>query len=113
MTVNLIDIIGSSSAVSPRKGLVAYDFVAPKIFSGESIDVSFEGITDLTSAFCNAFIGKLYMTLDTDVVKTKLRLSGIAAEHVWMRKIENAILLGSNENARNFHHENLEKAIHS
>lgn len=109
--VKLIEIIHSKSAVSPRKGILAYDYVTSKLAEKTSLQISFEGIEDLTSAFCNAFIGKLYMNFDPAFINSQLVLTGISTEHIWMRKIESAINLGTNENARNLHKGNLEDVI--
>ena len=56
-TFRLTDIIGSISAVSPRAGLKAYDFVTPLMSQGEQVHISLEGLEDMTSAFANAFVG--------------------------------------------------------
>lgn len=109
--VKLIDIIHSKSAVSPRTAILAYDYAASKLSEKTSLQISFEGIEDLTSAFCNAFIGKLYMNFDPAILNSELLLTNISADHIWMRKIESAINLGTNENARNLHKDNLEDVI--
>ncbi len=109
--VKLIDIIRSKSAVSPRTGVLAYDFVASELSQNRPIRLSFEGIEDLTSAFCNSFIGKLYMNFDPAVLDSRLQIDGIAVDHIWYKKIQSARLLGTNENARDLHNENLAEVI--
>lgn len=112
-TVNVIDIIGSTSAVSPRAGLKAYDFVVSEISKHHALHVNFEGVQDLTSAFCNSFIGKLYMNFDTKVLSEMLYINGIDKENIWYNKVQNAINLGSNEHARTLHNSNLNDIIES
>jgi len=112
-TVRVVDIIGSQTAVSPRAGLKAYDFISAQLNSGISTEVSFEGVEDLTSAFCNAFVGKLYMTHSPEMLQATLKLSGIDENHIWFKKVKNAILLGTNENARTLHKDNLAEVIFS
>lgn len=111
--VTVVDIINSKSAVSPRAGIKAYEFVANRISQNQQLEVSFEGIEDLTSAFCNSFIGKLYMNFDPEVLNSDIHFIGIEKDHVWYKKIQNAILLGTNENARTLHKENLAEVIFS
>ena len=111
--VKVIEIIGSKSAVSPRTGLKAYDFVTSELSKSIPIAISFEGIEDLTSAFCNSFIGKLYMNFEPGMLDSNLTITGIEQSHVWFKKIKNAILLGTNENARTLHKVNLEEVIFS
>lgn len=100
--MRVIDIIGTKTAISPRAGLLAYEYIATEVKNKHAISVSFEGIQDLTSAFCNAFIGKLYMNFDTDSLNALLQINGIDSE-VWQSKIATAIMLGSSEHARTNH----------
>lgn len=111
--MRLIDIIGSTSAISPRTGLKAYDFVADTISHSKSINISFDGITDCTSAFCNSFLGKLYMNFDPNLVDNLVHFSGIESNHIWFKKLYNARLLGTNENVRTTLKSNLNDLIHS
>jgi len=109
--VKLIDIIGSKTAVSPRAGLKAYDYAADRVSKGQAFIISFDNVEDLTSAFCNSFIGKLYMNFEPQAVASLMQISGLDEAHVWYKKIKNAILLGTNENARTLHKTNLEDII--
>ena len=111
--VKVVDIINSKSAVSPRAGIKAYDFIADRLSQNRQLVVSFDGVEDLTSAFCNSFIGKLYMNFDPEVLNSSIQFSGVEQDHVWHKKIQNAILLGTNENARTLHKENLADVIFS
>jgi STAS-like domain of unknown function (DUF4325) len=109
--IKLIDIIKSEFATSPKKGLLAYDFVADIISSNKDVLVSFDGIEDCTTAFCNAFIGKIYMDFDIEKINTLLHIKDLPSNSIWEKKIKNAILLGSNENARAERIANLEELI--
>ena len=99
-TKKLKDIIGSTAAISPRRGLKAYEFISDLLEHSESVTVSFEDITDFTSAFCNSFIGKLYMNFDPDKMDSSLHLNLPGGRKLWKNKIHNARLLGTNENVR-------------
>ncbi len=98
--IRLSDIIDSTSALSPSQGLKAYAFVSYYLTHGEHIEVSMEGIAGLNSAFCYSFISKLFMDFDPAVVDRIYHFSGISDDDVWSKKIENARLLGTNENVR-------------
>jgi hypothetical protein len=110
-TIKVIDIIGSPSAISPRAGLKAYDFVASELKQHHSLHVNFDGVTDLTSAFCNSFIGKLYMNFDKSLLDDQVHINGIDKDNIWYKKIQSAIYLGTNEKARNLHNSNLNDII--
>jgi hypothetical protein len=109
--IKLIDIIKSEFATSPKKGLLAYDFVADIISLNKEIIISFDGVEDCTTAFCNAFIGKIYMDFDVEKINALLHIQDLPNNGIWEKKIKNAILLGSNENARAERIANLEELI--
>jgi len=112
-TVKVIDIIGSAVAISPRAGLKAYDYVATELNKHHSLHVNFEGVQDLTSAFCNSFIGKLYMNFDKSLLDSLIHINGIAKDNIWYDKIQNAIYLGTDEHARHLHDSNLNDILSS
>jgi len=109
--MRLIDIIGTPSAISPRTGQKAYDFTAAMISQAKPISISFENITDCTSAFCNSFVGKLYMNFNPTDVDSLFHITGLEIDNVWQKKIHNAKLLGSNENVRNIRKTNIDDLI--
>lgn len=111
MSIKLADLIGTTSAISPRTGQIAYDGVAKLLSNNEAVELSFEGITDCTSAFCNSFIGKLYMDLDPAQVDHLLKITHVADNQVWAKKIHNARLLGSNENVRTVRKSSIDELI--
>jgi len=106
-------IILSNSAISVKKAALAYNFVTESLQKGGHIEISFDGIEDFTSAFANAFIGKLYMNFDPSILNAVLSFVAIDKDSVWYNKIENAIRFGSNENLRNYHQNNLSDLITS
>ena len=109
--MKLFEIIGTSSAISPRTGQKAYDFVADKISRSIPIFISFEGINDCTSAFCNSFLGKLYMDFDPTRVDALVQFTDIESDHIWFKKLHNAKLLGTNENVRTARKNNIDNLI--
>jgi len=112
-TIKVIDIIGTNSAISPRTGLKAYEFVASEINQQHTLNLTFEGVTELTSAFCNFFIGKLYMNFGQPLIDSMVHINGIEESNIWFKKIQEAIYLGTNEQARNLHKSNLRKILES
>lgn len=99
--VLLSEIIGSTLAISPRKGQKAYDFLSDFLQSDEeSIEISFHGISDCSSAFCNSFIGKAFMNFDPQILENRVKFVDFDANSTWQHKIHNAILLGSDKNVR-------------
>ena len=109
--MKLVEIIGSSSAVSPITGRKAYEYVANFLFSSTPVVISLEGITDFTSAFCNSFIGKIYMDFNPTLVDDLVQFTDLDSESVWKKKLTNAKLLGTNENIRTARKKNMESLL--
>lgn len=100
------DIISSTVAISNNAGLKACDTIRSYVLSSEAIVLSFAGIENLTSAFCNASIGKLYMDFGEARVDKLLQVVDVDNE-IWQEKIRTAKILGVDENFRNADQENL------
>lgn len=113
VTVNLTDIIGSTTAISPRTGQKAYEFAEEQIKQGHAITIRFSGVTDCTSAFCNTFVGKLYMNFSPADIDRLVVLEVPAERELWRKKLDNAKLLGTNENVRADRIANIENLLYS
>lgn len=109
--MNLKEIIQSTAAISPRTGQKAYDFVSACLKDSKPVTISFDGITDCTSAFCNTFVGKLYMNFSPSKVDSLLTFQGLEGTDIWSKKIHNAKLLGTNENVRTVRKSNIDELI--
>lgn len=105
--MKLKEIINSTNASSPLKGLLAYNYAVKQISNSKPIVISFSEITECTSAFCNAFIGKLYMNFDDKIINNLLQITDLNNE-IWFIKIKDAITIGSNENIRKIRKQSLE-----
>ncbi|RXH52462.1 DUF4325 domain-containing protein [Kurthia gibsonii] len=66
------DIIASETAVAPIKGDILNKVIAEKLYSNETIEVNFEGIEDLTTAFLNKAIGNLYNSFSKDKIEKNI-----------------------------------------
>lgn len=109
--MKLVEIIGTSAAISPRTGVKAYEYVAEFLRSKKQVTISFADISDCTSAFCNSFIGKLYMDFSPEQVDSLLILEELSTHDIWNKKIHNAKLLGTNENIRSVRKSNIDDLI--
>jgi hypothetical protein len=100
------DIISSTVAISNTAGLKAFDAVQKYVLSEQEVILSFAGIENLTSAFCNAVIGKLYMQFGEKHIDSLVKVTDVDNE-VWQEKIRTAKILGVDEKFRNADQENL------
>jgi hypothetical protein len=88
--VQINQIIGSQNAITHNFGLKVYEFVLPLLSTGNFVELSFSGIKNVSSGFCNASIGKLFS--DISNAKSLLSFSDIS-NPLWYEKIEEAIKL--------------------
>jgi hypothetical protein len=71
-TVRIAETAGTDVCVASEDGQKVYDAIAEAIASGDQVQLSFEGVEDLTSAFLNAAIGQLYGEFDEELLKERL-----------------------------------------
>lgn len=111
MIVKIIDIIGSSVAISPNKATFLYEHLKSAVQSNQAIVYSFTDVQDCSSAFCNASIGKLYMNLEPKKITGLISFSDFGDNEIWKEKVDRAINLGTEENYRNSSQQTLEEVI--
>ena len=88
------DIIGTQNAILHKFGLQVFNSASQFISKDSPIILSFNGLKNITSAFCNASIGKLY--LDFPKTKELLYIEGVEENSIWQDKINDAINLATN-----------------
>ncbi|MGE7623584.1 STAS-like domain-containing protein [Viridibacillus sp. NPDC096237] len=72
MKVNVRDVIGSGIAISATKGEIVYKELTLALKENVNVELDFEGITDLTTAFLNVAIGHLYSEYSGEELNDKL-----------------------------------------
>lgn len=92
--IKVIDIINTPNAILHSFGLKVFDSISEYLSNNQEITVSFEGLKNVTSAFCNASIGKAYLSFPD--ASSLLKLHGIESHPIWIEKIEDAVYLASN-----------------
>lgn len=73
-------IIQGDTAVSTDDGDVVYKKIYEAFTKNENIELDFEGITIMTTAFLNAAIGQLYSIYKSEQLNEKLKLINVAEE---------------------------------
>ena len=90
-TLIIRDIIKTRNAILHKFGLEVYSKVKALIASGEKVTLSFDGLKNVTSGFCNASVGRIYAEYTN--ANELLFLDGIDQNPIWKEKIDNAIAL--------------------
>lgn len=91
--INIIDIIKTPNAIIHKYGISIYNIIKPYLEKNEQVTLSFKGLKNVTSGFCNASIGKLYSEFPK--AKDLLHLSSLE-NYLWKEKVESAISLAKN-----------------
>ena len=76
--INVVKVVGDSICVTDEDGKKVYDVINNALSDGKKIIISFDGVTDLTSAFLNNAIGQLYGNFDEAFVKSKISVTDIS-----------------------------------
>lgn len=93
--LNIKEVIGTSNAIVQSLGIRLFEVAYPYLSSGATLEFDFSGVTNLTSGFCNASIGKLYSSFP-ETAPTHIQISNIDRESIWFEKINESIILASN-----------------
>ncbi|OAG75767.1 hypothetical protein Amal_02866 [Acetobacter malorum] len=87
--------VGSPFCVSNADGVKVYDTILTHFKKNEAVDISFSGVTRLTTAFLNAAIGQLYDNVSEEKINCLLNYTDAAPSH--LAKIHTTV-----ENAKKF-----------
>lgn len=78
--IDLYKIISSRDAETPEQGDIVYTQILPQIkeyvTKDEKFYVDFSNINNITTAFVNNCVGKLFLELDTDKIQKLMSFSG-------------------------------------
>ena len=74
------EIVGSGLCVASEDGRTVYEQIQSAFKRGYSVDLSFYNVDNLTSAFLNAAIGRLYGEFSQIEIRDKLKVSDMTPE---------------------------------
>lgn len=75
------DIIGIDTAVSTDDGEKVFQLIDPLLKSDTAVELDFNGISIMTTAFLNAAIGQLYNTYTSEQLNKNLALKNVSPEN--------------------------------
>jgi hypothetical protein len=90
--VRVFDVVGGPLGVSAEDGQRVHDKIAPLLREGTKVELSFEQVETLISAFLNAAIGQLYGEFPEERIRELLSVRNMEADDVDVLKrvVENA-----------------------
>lgn len=77
-TLKVMEVIGGDTAVSTDDGQLIFDLLKPVIEADKTVNLDFEGIQMMTTAFLNAAIGQLYSVFKGEQLNQHLKLVNVA-----------------------------------
>lgn len=80
--INVVKVVGDSICVTDEDGGKVYDVINDALSDEKKIIISFDGVTDLTSAFLNNAIGQLYGNFNEAFIKSKLSVTDMSKNDV-------------------------------
>lgn len=92
--VKIIDIIRTRNAILHEFGIKVYNVVKPFVDTQKEVRISFEGLKNVTSGFCNASIGKLFLEVENP--EKYIHITGLEGHEIWKEKVTDAISLAKN-----------------
>jgi len=86
MLVNIKQIIGSDSALTPSSGELIYAVLEKEIASEVVVKLDFSGIEIITSAFLNSAVGRLYSKYSSTQLNKLLFVTNISTDDLELLK---------------------------
>ena len=73
--VNLASVVGNGICVASEDGEKVYQAILGALRRGKNVEISFEGVEDLTSLFLNTAIGQLYRDFKEEELRERLSVA--------------------------------------
>src|SRR6266487_616811 len=95
VVINIADLIGTPNAIIKKFGEKVYQTSLYYIQSNIPVTFDFSGIKNMTSGFCNASIGKLFLDFP-HTADNLISFSNLQENSIWKEKVEDSIYLAKN-----------------
>ena len=95
VVINISSSIGTPNAIIQKFGETLYTEALPFINNNTPVTFDFEGIKNLTSGFCNASIGRLFLEFPS-TAESLLNFANLNKNSLWQEKVEDSIRLAKN-----------------
>lgn len=86
LTIRVYEVVGSGLCVAADDGQKVFNRISEALAEGRAVQLSFNRVENLTSAFLNAAIGQLYDAFTEDMIKTHLQVTDMAADDLTLLK---------------------------
>lgn len=77
VTIKIVNTIGDVYGVEAEDGEKVFKLIAKAFLDKKKVDLSFQNIEMLTTAFLNTAVGQLYRDFTEDFIKENLKVSDV------------------------------------
>lgn len=78
--IDLVSIVGSGICVAPEDAEKVFCEILKALEQGKKVEISFDGVEDLTSLFVNTAIGQLYSEFSEEHLRSRLSVVHASAQ---------------------------------
>ena len=78
ITINIVNTIGDVYGVEAEDGQRVFEFIVKAFNDQKKVELSFQNIEMLTTAFLNTAVGQLYKDYSESFIKENLKVSDIS-----------------------------------
>lgn len=86
VTLHIYEVVGSSLCVASQDGQKVFEQIQQALKDSKKVEISFQNVQSLTSAFLNAAIGQLYGFFNHDLLKGNLSVTDIEKDDLSLLK---------------------------
>lgn len=86
VSIRVYEVVGSELCVSSDDGQKVHDQIAAALKGSRTVQLSFQNVKSLTSAFLNAAIGQLYGEFSERKIKASLSVSDMEQDDLLLLK---------------------------
>jgi hypothetical protein len=84
--INIVDIVGGGHCTASEDGQKVYQAIELALKEGKKIELSFKGVEDLTSAFLNSAVGRLYNKFEEKDIRDLISISDASQDDLIVLK---------------------------
>lgn len=104
-TINLLDLLGKSSAILSSDGIRVYEAIRSELGKGNEVQLNFSGLNRVTTSFLNSAIGTILVEKGKGILESgQLRLVNTNAPSL-QHKLDDVIELATNTELRQTYNE--------
>lgn len=86
VTIRVYEVVGSELCVASDDGQKVHDQIAAALKEGRKVQLSFQNVKSLTSAFLNAAVGQLYGEFSEKKIKASLSVADMEQDDLLLLK---------------------------